>query len=80
MKLLGSPGADIDIKAPVGVTVLSDDGDVLGDLTEKGQTVTVAQGLLIFIYMLGNNSLPVHFSVITGIGALQVPWEIFNKL
>ena len=44
MKLLGSPGADIDVKAPLGVTVLTDEGDVLADLTAKGQTITIAQG------------------------------------
>ena len=41
---MGSPGADIDVKAPLGVTVLTDEGDVLADLTAKGQTITIAQG------------------------------------
>jgi hypothetical protein len=44
MKLLGSSGTDINIVAPVGVTVLTDDGQILGDLTTMGQTITVAQG------------------------------------
>jgi GTPase involved in cell partitioning and DNA repair len=44
MKLLGSSGTDINIMAPVGVTVLTDDGQILGDLTTRGQTITVAQG------------------------------------
>ncbi len=40
----GLAGTDVTINAPLGVTVLTDEGEVLGDLTTNNQTITVAQG------------------------------------
>jgi len=41
----GRSGEDLTLKVPVGTTVLDDEtGDILGDLTELGQTLKVAQG------------------------------------
>lgn len=41
----GAKGADITLKVPVGTTVIDDEtGEVLGDLTEPGQILKVAQG------------------------------------
>jgi GTPase involved in cell partitioning and DNA repair len=44
MQLRGLAGTDVTISAPLGVTVLTDEGEVLGDLTTNNQTITVAQG------------------------------------
>jgi hypothetical protein len=44
MQLCGLAGTDVTINAPLGVTVLTDEGEVLGDLTTNHQTITVAQG------------------------------------
>jgi len=44
MQLRGLAGTDINIKAPLGVTITTDEGEVLGDLTTKNQTITVARG------------------------------------
>jgi hypothetical protein len=44
MQLRGLAGTDVTINAPLGVTVLTDEGEVLGDLTANNQTITVAQG------------------------------------
>lgn len=41
----GSKGADLVLKVPVGTTVIDEDtGETLGDLTEIGQQLKVAQG------------------------------------
>lgn len=41
----GKKGADMLLKVPVGTTVIDEDtGEVLGDLTEAGQRLMVAQG------------------------------------
>jgi hypothetical protein len=45
MQLRGLAGTDVTINAPLGVTVLTDEGEVLGDLTTNNQTITVAQGI-----------------------------------
>jgi hypothetical protein len=44
MQLRGLAGTDVTINAPLGVTVLTDEGEVLGDLTTNNQTITIAQG------------------------------------
>jgi hypothetical protein len=44
MQLRGLAVTDVTINAPLGVTVLTDEGEVLGDLTTNNQTITVAQG------------------------------------
>jgi GTPase involved in cell partitioning and DNA repair len=44
MQLRGLAGTDVTINAPLGVTVLTDEGEILGDLTTNNQTITVAQG------------------------------------
>ncbi len=44
MQLRGLAGTDVTISAPLGVTVITDEGEVLGDLTTNNQTITVAQG------------------------------------
>ncbi|RWS27865.1 GTP-binding protein 10-like protein [Leptotrombidium deliense] len=43
-RLLGKPGSDEVIHCPLGVTVETDDGFVLGDLNNDGDTVVVALG------------------------------------
>jgi GTP-binding protein len=40
----GASGADLDLPVPLGTTVLDDDGDIIADLVEPGQGVTVARG------------------------------------
>ncbi|GAA5525075.1 GTPase Obg [Microbulbifer aestuariivivens] len=41
----GAKGADLELKVPVGTTVIdTDTGETLGDLTEPGQRLMVAQG------------------------------------
>lgn len=40
----GADSEDLHIKVPLGTTVSLDDGEVLADLTEPGQTVLVAKG------------------------------------
>ncbi|MDE8604420.1 Obg family GTPase CgtA [Marinomonas sp. RSW2] len=43
--MTGSKGPDLEIKVPVGTTVIDDDtGETLGDLVRDGQTLKVAQG------------------------------------
>ncbi|XP_060608542.1 GTP-binding protein 10-like [Ruditapes philippinarum] len=42
--LLGPPGEDEIIPVPVGVTVATDEGRIIGDLNEEGQEVIVAHG------------------------------------
>lgn len=43
--MTGSKGADLEIKVPVGTTVIDEDtGETLGDLVRIGQTLKVAQG------------------------------------
>ncbi|XP_045169494.2 GTP-binding protein 10-like isoform X2 [Mercenaria mercenaria] len=42
--LLGPPGEDQIIPVPVGVTVTTDTGRVIGDLNEEGQEVIAARG------------------------------------
>ncbi len=46
MQLRGLAGTDVTISAPLGVTVLTDEGEILGDLTTNNQTITVAQGTI----------------------------------
>lgn len=43
-RILGESGADITIPVPVGVTVLNDFGQVLGELDTDGKSVVVAYG------------------------------------
>ncbi|BFM50339.1 Obg family GTPase CgtA [Marinomonas sp. THO17] len=43
--MTGAKGADLEIKVPVGTTVIDEDtGETLGDLVAIGQTLKVAQG------------------------------------
>lgn len=43
--MTGAKGADLEIKVPVGTTVIDEDtGETLGDLVTIGQTLKVAQG------------------------------------
>jgi hypothetical protein len=53
MQLRGLAGTDVTINAPLGVTVLTDEGEIVGDLTTNNQTITVAQGrLLVLLQMI----------------------------
>ncbi|XP_017280439.1 GTP-binding protein 10 [Kryptolebias marmoratus] len=42
--LKGAKGADKEICAPVGITVTTDDGSIIGDLNDLGDRVMVARG------------------------------------
>ncbi|KAI3361038.1 hypothetical protein L3Q82_013235 [Scortum barcoo] len=42
--LKGERGKDVEIQAPVGITVTTDDGKILGDLNAEGDRVMVAKG------------------------------------
>jgi GTPase involved in cell partitioning and DNA repair len=55
MQLRGLSGTDVTINAPLGVTVLTDEGEVLGDLTTNNQTITVAQGTGLLAALLNRN-------------------------
>lgn len=43
-RMHGRNGADLTIDVPVGTVVQGEDGELLGDLTEHGQTLVVARG------------------------------------
>lgn len=43
-KIVGNPGADIKLEVPLGITVYKEDGTVLGNIDEEGQTVILARG------------------------------------
>lgn len=43
-KCVGSAGADVVIRSPVGVSVLTDQGEVIGDLLKDEDLVVVAKG------------------------------------
>ncbi|XP_068629892.1 GTP-binding protein 10 homolog [Battus philenor] len=43
-KIVGSPGSDIKLEVPLGVTVYREDGKVLGSIDKEGETVIVARG------------------------------------
>ncbi|XP_060777419.1 GTP-binding protein 10 isoform X2 [Neoarius graeffei] len=42
--LKGAKGGDVEISAPIGICVTTDDGRVLGELNHEGQRVLVARG------------------------------------
>jgi len=44
VRLLGETGSDIVVEVPLGVTVTTDEGKLLGDLLKKGDTVTAVKG------------------------------------
>ncbi|CAK1582356.1 unnamed protein product [Parnassius mnemosyne] len=43
-KIVGSPGSDVKLEVPLGVTVYREDGKVLGSIDKEGETVIVARG------------------------------------
>eukprot|EP00092_Neocalanus_flemingeri_P020322 GFUD01022013.1.p1 GENE.GFUD01022013.1~~GFUD01022013.1.p1 ORF type:complete len:380 (-),score=132.46 GFUD01022013.1:271-1410(-) len=43
-KCMGSPGDDVVIRSPVGVSVVTDQGEVIGDLLKEEDLVLVARG------------------------------------
>lgn len=43
-KIVGKPGADVQLEVPLGVTVYREDGKVLGSIDQEGQTVIIARG------------------------------------
>uniref|UniRef100_A0A8C7Y094 GTP-binding protein 10 n=1 Tax=Oryzias sinensis TaxID=183150 RepID=A0A8C7Y094_9TELE len=42
--LKGEKGTDVEVPAPVGIAVTTDDGRIVGDLNEEGDRVLVAKG------------------------------------
>ena len=44
IKCMGENGADVVIQSPVGVSVVTDVGEVIGDLVKHGESVLVAKG------------------------------------
>ena len=44
-RIIGEPGKDLVIKSPVGVSIVTDHGELIGDLHEPGQKVLVARGI-----------------------------------
>ena len=44
VKCMGENGTDIIIQSPVGVTIVTDGGEVVGDLVSHGDSVVVARG------------------------------------
>ena len=44
LKIVGEPGKDIEVKSPVGVSVVSDEGKTLGELLKDGDRVLVTSG------------------------------------
>ena len=42
---MGEMGSDVKINVPVGVTVVSDQGLVLADLCQDGESTVVARGM-----------------------------------
>lgn len=43
-KIVGNPGADVKLEVPLGVTVYSEEGKVLGSIDTEEQTVILARG------------------------------------
>lgn len=43
-KILGNPGADVKLEVPLGVTIHTEEGKVLGSIDEVDQTVITARG------------------------------------
>ncbi|CAK1552691.1 unnamed protein product [Leptosia nina] len=43
-RIVGSPGTDIKLEVPLGVTIYREDGKVLGSIDKDGDTVIVARG------------------------------------
>lgn len=43
-KIIGTPGEDIKLEVPLGVTVYREDGTVLGSIDKEDQTVIIARG------------------------------------
>ena len=52
MRLLGESGGDVSLEVPVGVTVLTDSGEVIADLCRSGDKVVVAKGDIFLIQTL----------------------------
>ena len=52
MRLLGETGGDVSLEVPVGVTVLTDSGEVIADLCRSGDKVVVAKGDIFLIQTL----------------------------
>lgn len=42
--ILGSPGSDINIDTPLGVTILTESGKKLGEIDKEGEKVLIARG------------------------------------
>ncbi|CAG4906523.1 unnamed protein product [Colias eurytheme] len=43
-RIVGTPGTDVKLEVPLGVTIYREDGHVIGSIDEEGQTVIVARG------------------------------------
>ncbi|CAD0196580.1 unnamed protein product [Chrysodeixis includens] len=43
-KIVGTPGADVKLEVPLGITVYRDDGKVLGSIDKEDDTVIIARG------------------------------------
>ncbi|XP_041977595.1 GTP-binding protein 10 homolog isoform X2 [Aricia agestis] len=43
-KIVGTPGADLKLEVPLGITIYREDGQVLGSIDKEDETVIVARG------------------------------------
>ncbi|XP_028158288.1 GTP-binding protein 10 homolog [Ostrinia furnacalis] len=43
-KIVGTPGTDVKLEVPLGVTVYREDGQVLGSVDNEGETIILARG------------------------------------
>lgn len=44
VKIVGNPGQDVKLDVPLGVTIYREDGKVLGQINQEGDTIIVARG------------------------------------